>query len=135
MQKITFFEHFFLSFILYTGIVQAQHASDKIVKKAEFGEKYQAELIKSNGIDRCSTVEYENYLKERYPRRISNEQFEKWLAPLVQKAKANKSESGGIITIPVVVHVIHNGQNVGVAPNIVDAQVESQITVMNNDFR
>lgn len=135
MQKITFFKHFFLSFILYTGIVQAQSASDKIVKKAEFGKKYQAELIKSNGIDRCSTVEYENYLKERYPRRMSNEQFEKWLAPLVQKAKANKSESGGIITIPVVVHVIHSGQNVGVAPNIVDAQVESQITVMNNDFR
>ena len=40
-----------------------------------------------------------------------------------------------MIIIPVVVHVIHNGEPVGVAPNITDAQVISQITAMNNDFR
>ena len=39
------------------------------------------------------------------------------------------------VGVPVVVHVIHSGQPVGTAPNITDAQVISQITVMNNDFR
>jgi hypothetical protein len=34
-----------------------------------------------------------------------------------------------------VVHVIYNGQAVGTAPNISDIQVESQITVLNQDFR
>jgi hypothetical protein len=34
-----------------------------------------------------------------------------------------------------VVHVIYNGQEVGIAPNISDAQVQSQITVLNQDFR
>ncbi|RTZ46320.1 hypothetical protein EJ377_18345 [Chryseobacterium arthrosphaerae] len=51
------------------------------------------------------------------------------------KGSGNKSQNGTVITIPVVVHVIHSGQNVGVAPNISDTQVMSQLTVMTNDFR
>lgn len=37
--------------------------------------------------------------------------------------------------IPVVVHVIHNGEPVGTGPNISYAQVVSQIAVLNEDFR
>ena len=37
-------------------------------------------------------------------------------------------------TIPVIVHVIHGGQAVGVYPNISQAQINSQITVLNQDF-
>jgi hypothetical protein len=37
----------------------------------------------------------------------------------------------GIVTIPVVVHVVHNSP----AENISDAQVNSQIDVLNRDFR
>ncbi len=40
-----------------------------------------------------------------------------------------------LITIPVVVHVIHNGENLGVGANISDAQIQSQIEVLNQDFR
>src|SRR5690606_33494061 len=40
-----------------------------------------------------------------------------------------------VITIPVVVHVIHSGQSIGVGANISDAQVISQITVLNQDYR
>ncbi|WP_051477688.1 M43 family zinc metalloprotease [Aquimarina pacifica] len=42
---------------------------------------------------------------------------------------------GGRIVIPVVVHVLHNGEDVGVGTNISDAQIQSQIDVMNRDFR
>lgn len=91
-----------------------------------------------NGKIRCGTVEYEKYLQEKNPQRMSETQFEAWLAPLVQKEKAlrtNSKKAAAVITIPVVVHVIHSGQPVGTAPNIVDAQVQSQITVLNQDFR
>lgn len=88
-----------------------------------------------NGFVRCATDEYEAYLRANNPKRSTTEAFEAWLAPLVEQAKANRSEVGGVITIPVVVHVIHSGQALGVAPNITDAQVISQITVMNNDYR
>ena len=41
----------------------------------------------------------------------------------------------GIITIPVVVHVLHRGEPVGTGRNISDAQIQSQIDVLNEDFR
>ena len=37
--------------------------------------------------------------------------------------------------IPVVVHVIHNGTAIGTGANISDAQVMSQIQVLNEDYR
>lgn len=40
-----------------------------------------------------------------------------------------------VITIPVVVHVIHKGEAVGIGTNISDTQIQSQINVLNEDFR
>jgi hypothetical protein len=92
-----------------------------------------------NKIIRCSTVEYEHFLQDKDPHRMSNAQFEGWITPLLAKNKAMQSNAKTaetlIITIPVVVHVIHSGQNKGTAPNITDEQVLSQIKVLNQDFR
>jgi hypothetical protein len=41
----------------------------------------------------------------------------------------------GLITIPVVVHVLHDGENIGDGRNISAAQIQSQIDVLNEDFR
>jgi Pregnancy-associated plasma protein-A/Secretion system C-terminal sorting domain len=41
----------------------------------------------------------------------------------------------GTITIPVVVHVLHRGEAVGTGRNISMAQIQSQIDVLNEDFR
>lgn len=101
-----------------------------------FGKAVHASSVNpKTGHIRCATTEYEEYLRAQNPKRATTAQFEAWLAPLVEQAKNNKSEAGGVITIPVVVHVIHNGQALGAAPNITDAQVMSQITVLNNDYR
>lgn len=136
MRKFTTSKILFLFSLFTVGFANAQTTDSKVIKKeSKFVKKSPEELAKSNGFDRCSTVEYENYLKAKYPSRMTNDEFEAWLAPLVERARENKSQNGGIVTIPVVVHVIHSGQNVGVAPNIVDEQVMSQIAVMNNDYR
>ncbi|HXU27048.1 MAG TPA: M43 family zinc metalloprotease, partial [Bacteroidia bacterium] len=37
-------------------------------------------------------------------------------------------------TIPVVFHIIHGGQAVGTYPNLAQAQINSQITVLNQDY-
>ncbi|UZT98793.1 M43 family zinc metalloprotease [Chryseobacterium fluminis] len=111
------------------GTVNAQHKELRI--KMQSTEANACPL----GVERCATNEHEEALRAKFPGRLTTEQFESWLAPLIEKSKLNKSQNGNIITIPVVVHVIHSGQNIGVAPNIPDAQVISQITVMNNDFR
>ena len=49
---------------------------------------------------------------------------------------ANAHRRGSaVITIPVVFHIVHNGQAIGTGPNITDAQVLSQLDVLNEDFR
>jgi len=48
-----------------------------------------------------------------------------------QELEANREINGNIITIPVVVHVLYNNSTT----NISDAQILSQIDVMNEDFR
>ncbi len=106
--------------------------------KKFFGQTLKSSKNPNSDKIRCVSTEYEQFLQEKNPKRMSNAQFETWLAPLVSKYKATKANSktaATIITIPVVVHVVHNGQIVGIAPNITDAQVQSQITVLNQDFR
>ncbi|MGG5210092.1 M43 family zinc metalloprotease [Chryseobacterium sp. MIQD13] len=134
-EKITFKLPFllFLTFF-YFAFGQRKNLNDKIV----FGKTYTLdELKKANGVIRCASSEYEAMLQKKDPNRMTEREFENWIGPLIANAnkQSNKSQNGGIITIPVVVHVIHSGQPLGTAPNITDAQVQSQITVMNNDYR
>jgi len=68
---------------------------------------------------------------------IPSEDWNNWFNQKVFEFKANeallkKAQAGA--TIPVVVHIIHGGQNVGVYPNITATQVQSQITVLNADY-
>ena len=105
---------------------------------------YSEKKVKTENINpetghiRCASTEYEEFLQANDPKRKTDAEFEAWLKPLLEQHRAlqlSGSVSDDVIIIPVVVHVIHNGQAIGVAPNITDAQVMSQITVMNNDFR
>lgn len=139
-MKITtplFIKLFFMVFCMFSlGITYSQDKNQS--NKTLFGKPVKAGTINpNNGLIRCATTEYEEFLQEKNPKRMSNAQFESWLTPLVAKykvAKAN-SKSAAVITIPVVVHVVHSGQPIGTAPNTTDAQIQSQITVLNQDFR
>lgn len=128
MKKITLLCLFFLSLSI----------SAQINKPLQFGKQINTENRSPSGYIRCASVEYEELLKKNDSKRLSDQEFENWLAPLIEKYKNApnyRSETGGIITIPVVVHVIHNGDAYGSNENIRDEQVESQITVLNQDFR
>ncbi|AWH84040.1 hypothetical protein HYN59_02455 [Flavobacterium album] len=89
---------------------------------------------------KCGVTEYESLLQRKDPQRANKQQFEQWIAPKVAEAKARRLQKSGqntntVVTIPVVVHVIHNGDPVGTNENIADGQILSQITVLNQDFR
>ncbi len=101
-----------------------------------FGKPLTQKLTPSGHI-RCASTEYENYLKEKYPNRATTAQFEQWIAPKIEELKTRRTAFGtnNVVTIPVVVHVIHNGDALGVDENIADEQVLSQITVLNQDYR
>ena len=95
-----------------------------------------ARTFAPNGVVRCATVEYQ---KDRQSRglAVSDDAFEAWLAPKIEEIKRLRlaGRLPSVIRIPVVVHVIHNGDAVGSNENIANGQVLSQITVFNQDFR
>ena len=120
--------------IALTGMMQGQINPDITL----FGEKVQASSIDPvNSVIRCGTTEYESYLRKTDKNRASEEEFEAWLAPEVEKTQARMASgriSADPIIIPVVVHIIESTMP-GLGPNISDARVESQITVLNQDYR
>lgn len=66
----------------------------------------------------------------------ADHQFEEWLSRQKSVRKQSTKDAARTQTayqIPVVVHIIHNGENH--ATNISDEQVLSQIRVLNADFR
>jgi hypothetical protein len=76
--------------------------------------------------EKCATVEYNNMLMDRYPEFRSNlESFEEQVKSYIF------DPDQPTVVIPVVVHVVWN-QSV---QNISDAQIQSQIAVLNADFR
>ncbi|MEQ8575909.1 MAG: Pregnancy-associated plasma protein-A, partial [Fulvivirga sp.] len=76
-------------------------------------------------------------LQQKYPNLGTEDQFENWLSKRISENKKKYNERGEatVFTLPVVVHVIHLGEEVGDGLNIPDDQIFSQIEVLNEDFR
>ncbi len=85
----------------------------------------------------CGTMEEDARMRAEHPEMGSLDDFEKWMEQKISESKksgtTNKVKT--VYTIPVIVHVIHTGQAVGVGYNISDAQINSQLDVLNKDFR
>jgi len=65
---------------------------------------------------RCGTTEYEKARLTKHPNTETTEAFEKWMASKLARSKtadiAGRSEDV-TYTIPVVIHILHNGEAVG----------------------
>lgn len=88
--------------------------------------------------DKCATMFADSVLRSKVPSAPSLMDFENWLqGEIVKQQNLPKDKSGraAIITIPVIVHVVHNGDAVGSNENISALQVYSQIDILNQDFR
>ncbi|MTI39662.1 T9SS-dependent choice-of-anchor J family protein [Fulvivirga lutimaris] len=85
----------------------------------------------------CATVDYQKILQQKYPNLDTEDQFENWLSKRISENKKKFYQRGEatVFTLPVVVHVIHLGEDVGDGLNIPDNQIFSQIDVLNEDFR
>ena len=66
-----------------------------------------------------------------------NPAYEEAFQSMLQKHQmfANNKKTTTVYNIPVIFHVIHSGQAVGTSYNISQAQVNSQITILNQDYR
>jgi gliding motility-associated-like protein len=86
----------------------------------------------------CATVEHNQELLKKGVIRESDNQFEDWIRHQLelyrhQQTVLRKKSTHHLLR--VVVHIIHNDEAIGMGANISDAQVESQIKVLNNDFK
>jgi len=86
----------------------------------------------------CRTIEYKQQLLLNHPELASKITSIETFTKNFQKGNGyttfglNPASNGnGIITIPVVVHVLYNSDQ----QNISDAQVQSQIDILNQDYR
>ena len=78
----------------------------------------------------CHTMENLNLLlqeDEHYLERL--EKLEQFTQHAISSGKVNQNKA--VITIPVVVHVVYNTSS----QNISDAQIQTQLNVLNQDFR
>ena len=84
----------------------------------------------------CATLEVEKDLNLKHVDETeSPEQFEQWMQEAVKRNQKRRSlyrnSSPEIFSLPVVVHVVYSNS----LENISDAQVLSQIDVLNQDYR
>jgi PKD repeat protein len=93
-----------------------------------------ASPIFAQNVIRCYTDENHEQLMQQFPELESKIEFEQWMQ---QQLIQNQSSAiiGGVYVIPVVVHVVHNGEAVGTGSNVSFAAIQSQINVLNEDFR
>lgn len=66
---------------------------------------------------------------------ILQKQFEDVAKEISDRNEITKRRTQVVVTIPVVVHVIHSNEAIGTGTNISDAQIQSQIDALNEDFR
>ncbi|MDX1903263.1 MAG: choice-of-anchor J domain-containing protein, partial [Thermonemataceae bacterium] len=93
--------------------------------------------LQERGYVRCYSSEYNEQLRQQSRSRLSEAERERIIEGWVEKYKREHSNQrrSSVFYVPVVVHVIHNGEPVGTGTNISAAQVQSQIDVLNEDFR
>jgi hypothetical protein len=88
-------------------------------------------FVSMNAQRKCGTMEQLELIKQNDPGVLpARQEIERFTQDFIANGGA---ESGGraLINIPVVVHVIYNTSS----QNVSDAQILSQLTVLNNDFR
>ena len=83
---------------------------------------------------RCHTDEMEIIRRSENPNLETHEDFEKWMSTQVS-LKTKSRVIGSVYTIPVVFHVINNGEAIGTGSNVSQAAIQSQIDVLNEDYR
>lgn len=120
--KITF------CLLIFTNVCISQN-----INNIELTEDNQR-MFSETGIIRCLTVEIDRLNKQKLQNRGTSEDFEQWLAPLVNqyKLQVTNGYQQPILTIPVIFHIITDGAGID---NVSTALVQAQLDQLNLDFR
>lgn len=92
-------------------------------------------LFAQDELRQCHTMEADAALRARYPQLGSLDKFENWLAPRIRSFQKEGDNTRAISTIPIVFHIIHDGEAIGNGDNLSAIYIDAQIQQLNNDFR
>lgn len=82
----------------------------------------------------AQTAAPKHYCGTEVPDEAWENEFQRLISARKDGAQGNKAQSS-VYTIPVIIHVVHGPQHpVGTYPNLSQAQLNSQILALNNDF-
>lgn len=81
----------------------------------------------------CESAEHLQEMLAKYPELA--DRFERSRQQMMQYRASGQKQGRALVTIPVVVHVVHDGDSVGGSENISAAQIMSQIDALNRDYR
>lgn len=104
-----------------------------------FSQNFFGKPLQHQHDEKCGAVLMEKMQEEKLGVYGTVDYFESWMKGNIEKRqnrpKAFFRQQNEVRTIPVVVHVIHNGTNIGIGSNIPLSQIEAQIRILNEDFR
>ncbi|MEO6254608.1 MAG: M43 family zinc metalloprotease [Ferruginibacter sp.] len=72
--------------------------------------------------------------RRQNPKAETDEQFENWLKVKIQERKRSNLSQSNVYTIPVIFHIVHNGEAVGTGSNLAASKIASQLEQLNADF-
>ena len=116
---------FLIIFLCSVHTLNAQTIDDRFSKD---------HVINDLGNERCQINQVQSKLATADP--IYAAELKKYLeegVPSLSKME-NNARSAPIITIPVVFHIVHNGEPIGTGPNISDALIQNAMDILNEDF-
>lgn len=84
--------------------------------------------------ERCAVPRLLEIRESKYPE-LNTENFENWIA-VKKNLQTNSSERNqiNIVQVPVVFHIIHNGEAVGTGGNLLKSRIDRQLEILNEDF-
>jgi hypothetical protein len=92
-----------------------------------------ADATDPDPVVRCYTHEYLQNLRAINPKLSTDADFEAWIA----KTIADRLKNGApevAYTVPVIFHIVHNGEAIGATPNIGANYINAQINQLNLDY-
>ncbi len=82
---------------------------------------------------KCYSTEHELELQDKYSHRSDQHEFERWMSKELKEGRMKSDR--GVVTIPIVFHIMHSGTAVGSGLNISSALIDAQVQQLNDDFR
>ena len=107
-----------------------------------FAQDAKFKTLRKSNRHRCYTVEVQNSYLKTHPNAETPMQFEGWLQGKIAERKRALAAQGKMgtfgtvtqYTLPIVFHIVHNGEAVGTTPNVDASFIQAQLLQLNKDY-